>query len=56
VGSTNATLKIAPGEVVSVPLPPVGRGGEDAEAFAARAVVQDSRQTDPVTSGPVASS
>jgi hypothetical protein len=38
VGSTNATLKIDPGEVVSVPLPPVGRGGADAEAFAARAL------------------
>ena len=38
VGSTNATLKVAPGEVVSVPLPPVGRGGADAEAFAARAL------------------
>jgi hypothetical protein len=25
-------------EVVSVPLPPVGRRGEDAEAFAARAL------------------
>ena len=38
VGSTNATLQIAAGEVVSVPLPPVGRGGADAEAFAARAL------------------
>ena len=38
VGSTNATLNVAPGEVVSVPLPPVGRGGADAEAFAARAL------------------
>jgi hypothetical protein len=38
VGSTNATLTIRPGEVVSVPLPAVGRGGADAEAFAARAL------------------
>ena len=38
VGSTNAPLTVAPGEVVSVPLPPVGRGGADAEAFAARAL------------------
>lgn len=38
VGSTNATLTVSPGEVVSVPLPPVGRGGADAEPFAARAL------------------
>jgi hypothetical protein len=38
VGSTTATLQVGPGEVVSVPLPPVGRGGADAEAFAARAL------------------
>ena len=37
-GSTTATLQLGPGEVVSVPLPPVGRGGADAEAFAARAL------------------
>jgi hypothetical protein len=33
-----ATLQVGPGEVVSVPLAPVGRGGADAEAFAARAL------------------
>ena len=38
VGSTTATLQVGPSEVVSVPLPPVGRGGADAEAFAARAL------------------
>jgi hypothetical protein len=37
-GSTTATLQLVPGEVVSVPLPPVGRGGADAAAFAARAL------------------
>ena len=37
-GSTTATLQVGPGEVVSVPLAPVGRGGADAEAFAARAL------------------
>ena len=37
-GSTTATLQIGPGEVVSVPLPPVGRGGADAAAFTARAL------------------
>ncbi len=38
VGSTTATLQLAPDEVVSVPLPPVGRGGTAAAAFAARAL------------------
>jgi hypothetical protein len=38
MGSTTATLQLAPGEVVSVPLPPVGRGGTDAAVFAARAL------------------
>ena len=38
VGSTTATLRLVPNEVVSVPLPPVGRGGADAAAFAARAL------------------
>jgi hypothetical protein len=37
-GSTTATLQLTPGEVVSVPLPPVGRGGTDAAAFTARAL------------------
>jgi hypothetical protein len=37
-GLTTATLQVRPGEVVAVPLPPVGRGGADAEAFAARAL------------------
>jgi hypothetical protein len=37
-GSTTATLQVGPGEVVSVPLPSVGRGGDDADAFAARAL------------------
>ena len=38
IGSTTATVRIGPDEVVSVPLPPVGRGGADADAFAARAL------------------
>jgi hypothetical protein len=38
VGSTTATLQLAPDEVVSVPLPAVGRGATDAAAFAARAL------------------
>jgi hypothetical protein len=38
VGSTTATLQVASDEVVSVPLPPVGRGGTEAAAFAARAL------------------
>ena len=39
VGSTTATLQIAPDEVVSVPLPPVGNTAtNDAAAFAARAL------------------
>jgi hypothetical protein len=36
VGSTAATLQLVPNEVVSVALPPVGRGRADAAAFAAR--------------------
>ena len=38
VGSTTATVEIAPGEVVSVPFPPVGRRGADDDAFPARAL------------------
>jgi len=39
VGSTTATLRLVPGEVVSVPLPPVGNPyTHDAAAFAARAL------------------
>jgi hypothetical protein len=39
VGSTTATLELAPDEVVSVPLPPVGNTAtDDAAAFAARAL------------------
>lgn len=38
MGSTTATLQLAPGEVVSVRLPPVGRGDADAAAFAPRAL------------------
>jgi hypothetical protein len=39
VGSTVATLQVAPDEVVSVPLPPVGNiRANDAAAFAARAL------------------
>ena len=38
IGSTTATLQLVPNEVVSVLLPPVGRGGADAAAFAARAL------------------
>lgn len=38
VGSTTATLQLVPDEVVSVSLPPIGRGGSDAAAFAARAL------------------
>ena len=38
VGSTTATLHIAPDEVVSVPLPAVGHPQSDAGAFAARAL------------------
>jgi hypothetical protein len=39
VGSTTATLRLAPGEVLSVPLPPVGNPHtDDAAIFAARAL------------------
>jgi hypothetical protein len=38
VGSTTATLQLAPEEVVAVPLPPVGNEKTDATAFAARAL------------------
>lgn len=39
VGSTTATtVEIAPGEVVSVPFPPVGRRGADDDAFPSRAL------------------
>jgi len=37
-GATTATLKVAPGEVVALSLPPVGNGTTDAAAFAARAL------------------
>lgn len=36
VGSTTATLRLVPGEVVSVSLPPVDNGRGDAAAFASR--------------------
>lgn len=38
VGSTTATVQLAPDEVVAVPLPPVGNGKTDTAAFAARAL------------------
>jgi hypothetical protein len=38
VGLKTATLQLAPDEVVSVSLPPVGNGSTDAAAFAARAL------------------
>jgi hypothetical protein len=38
IGSTTATLQVAPDEVVSVMLPPVGNGTTDAAIFAARAL------------------